>query len=60
MGISYFTLIKEFSQKINEPSLSKLTRMINVMALSASMAILDFDRDVWRKQLGVFSNPNKK
>ncbi|HSN96057.1 MAG TPA: 2-oxoacid:acceptor oxidoreductase subunit alpha, partial [Nitrososphaeraceae archaeon] len=50
-GISYFTLIKEFSQKINEPSLSKLTRMINVMALSASMAILDFDRDVLAKAI---------
>src|ERR671910_296018 len=46
VGISYFNLIKEFSQRINEPSLSKLTRMINVMALSASMATLDFDRDV--------------
>ena len=51
LGISYFTLIKEFSQKINEPSLSKLTRMINVMALSASMAILDFDRDVLAKAI---------
>src|SRR5918992_1793534 len=45
-GISYFSLVKEFSQQINEPSLSKLTRMINVMALSASMAALDFDSDV--------------
>jgi 2-oxoglutarate/2-oxoacid ferredoxin oxidoreductase subunit alpha len=50
-GISYFSLIKDFSQKINEPSLSKLTRMINVMALSASMAILDFDRDVLAKAI---------
>src|SRR5215208_994296 len=32
VGISYFSLIKEFSQRINEPSLSKLTRMIDVMA----------------------------
>jgi 2-oxoglutarate/2-oxoacid ferredoxin oxidoreductase subunit alpha len=50
-GISYFSLIKDFSQKTNEPSLSKLTRMINVMALSASMAILDFDRDVLAKAI---------
>jgi 2-oxoglutarate/2-oxoacid ferredoxin oxidoreductase subunit alpha len=50
-GISYFSLIKDFAQKINEPSLSKLTRMINVMALSASMAILDFDRDVLAKAI---------
>ena len=51
VGISYFNLIKEFSQRINEPSLSKLTRMINVMALSASMATLDFDRDVLAKAI---------
>jgi 2-oxoglutarate ferredoxin oxidoreductase subunit alpha len=50
-GISYISLIKDFAQKINEPSLSKLTRMINVMALSASMAILDFDRDVLAKAI---------
>src|SRR5918996_312545 len=50
-GISYFSLVKEFSQQINEPSLSKLTRMINVMALSASMATLDFDRDVLAKAI---------
>jgi 2-oxoglutarate/2-oxoacid ferredoxin oxidoreductase subunit alpha len=50
-GISYFSLIKDFAQKINEPSLSKLTRMINVMALSASMAILDFDRDILAKAI---------
>src|ERR687898_295398 len=51
VGISYFNLIKEFSQRINEPSLSKLTRMINVMALSASMATLDFDREVLAKAI---------
>src|ERR687890_645049 len=51
VGISYFNLIKEFSQRINEPSLSKLTRMINVMALSASMAALNFDRDVLAKAI---------
>ena len=45
-GIPYFKLIKEFAQQINEASLSKLTRMINVMAVSASMAILDFDKEV--------------
>src|SRR5918995_1352354 len=50
-GISYFSLVKEFSQQINEPSLSKLTRMINVMALSASMAALNFDRDVLAKAI---------
>src|SRR5919202_693103 len=41
--IPYFELLKEYSEKTNDHALSKLTRMINVMALSASMAILDFD-----------------
>lgn len=49
--IPYFTLLKEFSEKINEPALSKLTRMINVMALSASMAILDFDKEILAKAI---------
>ena len=49
--IPYFQLLKEFSEKINDHSLSKLTRMINVMALSASMAILDFDTMVMAKAI---------
>jgi 2-oxoglutarate/2-oxoacid ferredoxin oxidoreductase subunit alpha len=59
-GISYFNLIKEFSQQVNEPSLSKLTRMINVMALSASMAILDFDKDVLAKAIRRIFKSKKK
>src|SRR5919106_2262468 len=42
----YLKLLKEFAEKINETSLSKFTRMVNVMALSASMAILNFDSEV--------------
>jgi 2-oxoglutarate ferredoxin oxidoreductase subunit alpha len=44
--IPYFDLLKEYSEKTNDHALSKLTRMINVMALSASMAILDFDATI--------------
>jgi 2-oxoglutarate ferredoxin oxidoreductase subunit alpha len=44
-------LLKQFSEKINDPSLSKLTRMVNVMALSASMAILDFDSEILDKAI---------
>jgi 2-oxoglutarate ferredoxin oxidoreductase subunit alpha len=45
-GIPYLQMLQEFSEKIKEDSsLSKLTRMINVMALSSSMAILDLDID---------------
>jgi 2-oxoglutarate ferredoxin oxidoreductase subunit alpha len=49
--IPYFQILKEFSEKVNDHSLSKLTRMINVMALSASMAILDFDTGVLAKAI---------
>ena len=41
--IPFLQLLQEFAQNVNEPGLSKLTRMVNVMALSASMSILNFD-----------------
>jgi 2-oxoglutarate ferredoxin oxidoreductase subunit alpha len=49
--IPYFELLKEYSEKTNDHALSKLTRMINVMALSASMAILDFDATILSKAI---------
>ena len=42
----YFKLLEEFAQKMKDPSLSKLARMTNVMALSASMALLEFDPEI--------------
>ena len=50
-NVPYFQLLREFSEKINDHSLSKLTRTINVMALSASMAVLDFDTTVLAKAI---------
>src|SRR5574338_1720772 len=44
--VPFMPLLQEFAQKVNEPGLSKLTRMVNVMALSASMAILGFEPSV--------------
>jgi 2-oxoglutarate/2-oxoacid ferredoxin oxidoreductase subunit alpha len=41
--LPFFELIKDFSEKINDNSLSKLARITNVMSLAASLAILDFD-----------------
>ncbi|HZC88932.1 MAG TPA: 2-oxoacid:acceptor oxidoreductase family protein, partial [Nitrososphaera sp.] len=41
--VPFFQLLQEFAQKANDPALSKLTRMVNVMALTASMAIMEFD-----------------
>ncbi len=58
--IPYFGLLKQFSQEINEPALSKLTRMINVMALSASMAILDFDKEILGKAIKVIFRAKPK
>ena len=39
-GIPYNQLLKEFSEKIRKPSISKLARMINVIAVSISLSIL--------------------
>ena len=44
----------------NDPALSKLTRMVNVMALSASMAILDFDSEVLSRAIQFIFRTKKK
>lgn len=41
--LPYVDLIKDFSEKINDHSLSKLARITNVMSLAASLAIFNFD-----------------
>lgn len=41
-SIPYFQLLEEFSTKSEDHSLSKLSRMVNVMSLSSSMALLGF------------------
>ena len=58
--IPYFGILKQFSVEINEPALSKLTRMINVMALSASMAILDFDKEILAKAIKIIFKAKPK
>src|SRR5689334_3081122 len=45
-GIPYFRLLKQFAEQMGDHTLSKLTRTVNVMALSASMAILNFDKHI--------------
>jgi len=47
--LPYFSLIKEFSEKIQDHSLSKLARITNVMSLSASLAIMDFDVELMKR-----------
>ncbi len=49
--VPYYELLRKFSTEINEPALSKLTRMINVMAVSASLAVLDFDKAILAKSI---------
>ncbi|HEX7031523.1 MAG TPA: 2-oxoacid:acceptor oxidoreductase subunit alpha, partial [Nitrososphaera sp.] len=56
----FFQLLQEFAQKANDPALSKLTRMVNVMALSASMAILDFDSKVLARAIHFIFRTKKK
>jgi 2-oxoglutarate ferredoxin oxidoreductase subunit alpha len=56
----FFQLLQEFAQKANDPALSKLTRMVNVMALSASMAILDFDSEVLARAIQFIFRAKKK
>lgn len=56
----FIQLLQEFAQKANDPALSRLTRMINVMALSASMAIMDFDIGVLAKAIQFIFRTKKK
>ncbi len=56
----FFQLLQEFAQKANDPALSRLTRMVNVMALSASMAIMDFDSGVLAKAIQFIFRAKKK
>ena len=49
--IPYFKVLEEFATHAKDPSLSKLSRMVNVMALSASMAIMEFDMQVLSKAI---------
>lgn len=58
--VPFFQLLQEFAQKANDPALSKLTRMVNVMALSASMAIMDFDNEVLARAIRFIFRAKKK
>lgn len=58
--VPFFQLLQDFAQKANDPALSKLTRMINVMALSASMALMDFDSEVLARAIQFIFRSKKK
>jgi 2-oxoglutarate ferredoxin oxidoreductase subunit alpha len=59
-GVPYFQILKQFSEQIGDHSLSKLTRTVNVMALSASMAIIGIDIQTLAKSIRfIFRNKPK-
>lgn len=39
-------LLQDIASKRNEPSLGKLTRMINIMMLASSLALLEYDQQI--------------
>ncbi|HET9806262.1 MAG TPA: 2-oxoacid:ferredoxin oxidoreductase subunit alpha [Nitrososphaeraceae archaeon] len=43
-GIPYYQVLKNFSEHTNNPALSKLARMINVLALSISLSFININR----------------
>jgi 2-oxoglutarate ferredoxin oxidoreductase subunit alpha len=49
--IPYFQLLEEFSTKAKDQSLSRLSRMINVISLSASIALLGFEFEALRNAI---------
>jgi 2-oxoglutarate/2-oxoacid ferredoxin oxidoreductase subunit alpha len=44
-GLPYFEMIEELSKNLDDPKLSKLTRVVNVMAISASISLLSINKD---------------
>ncbi|MDQ4074275.1 MAG: 2-oxoacid:acceptor oxidoreductase subunit alpha [Thermoproteota archaeon] len=56
----YFDLIKDFSEKTNDHTLSKLARITNVMSLASSLALLNFDTKIMENGIrAIFSNKPK-
>jgi 2-oxoglutarate ferredoxin oxidoreductase subunit alpha len=49
--IPYFQLLEEFSAKVKDQSLSKLSRMINVMSVSISVALLGLEFEALRSAI---------
>jgi len=49
--LRYMDHLKAVAEKVGEPKLSKLTRMINILTLGASCAILDYDIELLAKAI---------
>lgn len=49
--VPYMALLKEIAEEIGEEKLSKLTRMINVLALGVSFGLLNYDKTFVEKAI---------
>jgi len=45
-GLPYFEMIEAVAKNMNDPKLSKLSRVVNVMAISASVSLLGLKKDI--------------
>jgi 2-oxoglutarate/2-oxoacid ferredoxin oxidoreductase subunit alpha len=45
-GLPYYEMIEAVAKKLNDPMLSKLSRVVNVMAISASISLLGIKKDM--------------
>jgi 2-oxoglutarate/2-oxoacid ferredoxin oxidoreductase subunit alpha len=45
-GLPYFEMIEAVARNMNDPKLSKLSRVVNVMAISASTSLLGIKKDM--------------
>lgn len=45
-GLPYFEMIEAVAKNMNDPKLSKLSRVVNVMAISASISLLGIKKDM--------------
>jgi len=44
-GLPYFDMIEAVAKNMNDPKLSKLSKVVNVMAISASISLLGINKD---------------
>jgi 2-oxoglutarate ferredoxin oxidoreductase subunit alpha len=59
-AVPFMNLLKEVSKLVGEPRLSKLTRMINVLSLGITFALLKYDKAMVKKAIGaVFAEKPK-
>ena len=45
-GLPFFEMLETVAQKMNDPKLSKISRVVNVMAISASISLLGIKKDM--------------